>query len=857
MKLKKYVSNTIFLLIFITAFYSCSPTKYVPKNKYIVDKVKIKIEGKKKPEKIKISKLNNITQTVGLKKVLGIIALRARFYNIPNPLRDGKRNLNKKRKINKINARKDAKFDKETEKLRDKRNRYFNKQNRLKKQGKIKAYKKAHAKYLELNKKYEFRTIHSPELKNELHKSDIFTFSDFFRKIGQKPQIFDTFYVNMTLKQYSIYLKNKGYFKPKLKVEIDTIGKKKVKIIYKINPGPPLKIGSISYNFPKNQKIIDLFVAQKLRLKVGKIIDIDELENFRSKIADYYRNKGYYYFSSQLITYKIDTIGKYNNASLIVEFKKDVNPKIYQPWYIKNIYILTDYQPNEALQNPKKYFRNIDTIPFYNEQGNKYFIMKKHKIVIKPKYLLKEIYLKPDSLYSLKLTQDTYSHLSKFKIYKLTNIQFSEDSLNKNKNYLNCDIFLSPDKTTDVIYEIEATNTSLNNGGAANISFSHRNLFHGGENLNMKIELALQKQKTKDSTEANIFNTQEYSFDIKLTFPRLLIPFKKSIFVRQNNPQTIITTKFGYQNRPEFNKIEAILNFDYLMKSSEYSNFVITPMRFSSVRVLYIAPDFEEYIKQSSIQESYEDHFIFGSKFTYTYSNQGKPGNNFFLQTNFSIAGNSLYALMKSIGADTINGAYNFPLFNTPFAQFIKADFDLRYYIHGFEDQRLVLRLFAGAGIPFGNSKQMPFGEKYFSGGANSIRGWQARTLGPGSSPQPKNFKYINQTGDIKLETNIEYRFPIISILEGALFIDIGNIWDVASDDKNEDAIFRFDKFYRQLAYSTGFGLRLNSSYFVFRTDLGIKLADPSLPQGHRFIPFERKYNWQDFVINIAIGYPF
>ncbi len=849
------ISSSLSLFFFIAIFFaltSCSVTKYVPENEYVVNSVKIKSDN----NKIKISKLYNITQTIALKKLIGIFALRARIYNIPNPKKDGIRKIREEKRLKKINNRRDAKFDRETNKLRKKRNVFFNKKERFKSNKDTANYLKANKKYLELKKKYETRTLHAPELKYQNHKKNVWNLANFFRKIGQKPQILDQFLVDFTLKQYRIYLKNQGYFKPKFKTIIDTISKKRVNITYKVYAGAPLKIGSISYHFPEKKELIDLFTKQNLRLKVGQTIDVNELDEFRNKISTLYRNNGYYYFSNQLITYQIDTIGKYDNAALIVNFKTGVNPKIYEKWYINNVYIFNDYNPNEALAKPKTYLANIDTSVFVTENNIKYFFLKKNQVIIKPKYLTKQIYLYPDSLFSLKATQTTYSHLSKYKIFKLTNIEFKE-SKDTAKNYLDCNIKLSPTKKTGIIYEIEATNSSLNNGAAANLSYMHKNLFHGGEILDLKLELALQRLKNNDSTERKIFNTQEYSFNMKLTFPRLLMPFKSSMFIMQNNPRTIISTKFGYQNRPEYNKIEALFNWEYFMKSSQYSNFIFAPLRFSSIRVLYITPEYLEYIKTAMLQESYEDHFIFGSRFSYIFSNQGKPGNNIFFQTNLSFAGNSLYTIMKLAKADTVNGSYNFPLFNTPFAQFVKTDLDFRYYISSINDQRFIFRIFVGVGIPYGNSKLMPFGEKYFSGGANSIRAWQARTLGPGGYSQPKDLKYINQTGDMKLETNFEYRFNIISILEGAFFIDAGNIWDVYSQDHDLKKVFFFNKFYRQIAVGTGVGLRLNLSYFVFRTDLGLKIVDPALPEYKRIIPLERAFDIHDLSLNIGIGYPF
>jgi outer membrane protein assembly factor BamA len=834
-------------------FVSCGPTKYLKKNEYIINNVKIKTDN----SAISKSKLKGISKTIGLKKIFGI-ALRARIYNIPNPQKDKIREQKKKQKITQKNKKKFDKFDKETNKLRKKRNLAFNRQERLKKSNRKKAYKKAYKKYLNLDEKYSYRKKHAQEIKDEIKIKDYTTWYDFLHKIGQKPQVYDTNLVNITKSQFEIYLKNLGFFNAEITSKADTNGRR-INLTYDIKAGVPLKIGSIAYKLPKEQRIVDLFRASDLRLSKGKRININELEKYRNKVATFYRNNGYYFFTSQLISYQIDTTGKYSHAHLTVIFKDSVNKAVYQPWYLRNIYIFNDYDPNFALQDKNKYFSDVDTTPKTDSNFN-YFFLTKNNIIIKPKYLLKEIYLIPDSLYSLKLTQNTYSHLSKFKIYKLTNIEyFPEIDTINNKNYLDCNISLSPDNKTNLIFEIEATNSALNNGGAANITFSHNNLFKGGEIFDTKFELALQRQKTFDTTKTGFFNTQEYNFDLKLTIPRLLMPlFQNNDFIRHNNPRTIFTSSLSYQDRPEYNKFEGQLNWDYYMKSSVFSSLIFTPVHFSSIRVKDIKPDFQAWIERAMLQESYENHFIFGSRMTYTFSNQGQKGNNFFVQSNISLAGNSLYALMKATNADTVGSFYLFPFFKTQFAQFAKADVDFRYYMYSSDkEEQLVLRFFAGVGVPYGNSNLLPFSEKYFVGGANSIRAWQARALGPGEYVQPEEYKYINQTGDIKLEANIEYRFKIISIINGAYFLDIGNIWSINSYDSRIGSIFFIDQFYKQLAVGTGFGIRFDINYFVFRTDLGIKVFDPAMTEGERFILFYRPYTLQDINLNFGIGYPF
>lgn len=852
MKFLKFKFLFIVLITLLSFSYqSCSPTKYLPEGKYIVNNVKIESDNKD----IKTSKLKNVVQPQPLKKLFGFYSFRARIYNIPNPKKDGIRNNKKNIRLKKINAKREKRFNKKTEKIQKERNTYFNKSNRLLASGDTIGYIKAKNTENELDKKLNYRKLHTPELKEENLKTDVFTLYGFLRRLGQKPELYDTMLVNYTLRQMKVFLKNQGYFKSNVSFDADTLGKK-VNITYKIESGAPLKITSATYSFPDSTPEMRAFFDKlDYKFKAGSNFDVGELEKYRTKLSEQYRNNGFYYFSKQLISYKIDTIDRYNTATLLVNFNNTISKKVYQPWIVKNIYIHNDYNPNFALQNPEEYYKKVRSVP-----KNKYNILTRNETVIKSDLLFNEIYVYPDSAYSLKNTKTSYSHLSKFKIYKLINIQYRENPDSTN-NFLDCDILLTPDKKKTVIYNLESTNTSASIGGAGNALFSHKNLFHGGEVLDIKLQLALEKQKTQDTTDNLIsINTQEYSLDMKLTIPRLLIPIKNS-FIKQNNPKTVVSSLFSYQNRPEFNKTQVVLNFDLYLKSSDFVNHILTPVRISFVRVPSMSPDFEAWLKNVMLKESYEDHFIIGSKYSYTFSNQGTKGNNIFLQANFSAAGNALYGAMKTLNIDTVGSSYVLPIVKTPFAQFVKADFDFRFYSEKIDEKQIVLRLFTGVAVPYGNSNLLPFGEKYFVGGANSIRAWQARSLGPGEYVQPPDSesKFSNQTGDIKLEFNAEYRFTIINFLEGAFFVDAGNIWAINSYDSRIGGIFFINKFYKQIAVGTGFGTRLNLNFFILRTDIGIKVIDPAASVGNRFIPMSnRNYSLKDdFTINIAFGYPF
>jgi outer membrane protein assembly factor BamA len=239
----------------------------------------------------------------------------------------------------------------------------------------------------------------------------------------------------------------------------------------------------------------------------------------------------------------------------------------------------------------------------------------------------------------------------------------------------------------------------------------------------------------------------------------------------------------------------------------------------------------------------------------FTNQNLKKSKDFIYFRLNAESAGNMLYSAYKVSGAEKTDGVYK--LLNTNFAQYLRGDVDFRHYNILNPYSSIVYRLFAGAGLPYKNSTALPFEKKYFSGGANSIRAWQVRDLGPGSYKELVQGTYSNQTADIKLEANLEYRFKLFWVLEGALFVDAGNIWAINKNDDREGALFMFDKFYKDIAVGTGFGTRFDFSFFIFRFDLGIKTRDPVFPDGEKWVFGNRKPGKGDFVLNLGIGYPF
>jgi len=346
---------------------------------------------------------------------------------------------------------------------------------------------------------------------------------------------------------------------------------------------------------------------------------------------------------------------------------------------------------------------------------------------------------------------------------------------------------------------------------------------------------------------------------MKLNIPKLMIPFYENYdFVKNHNPKTRISTSFNYQQRPDYTRTIGNASFGYFWKGGKnkhYTHF-INPIEIYLVKIFDFNPDFQEQIENLYIRYSYENQLMSVFSYDLTFNNQNinKTRSFSYFWLNLETSGNIPNMIYKATEQEQIDGAYNF--IGVEFAQFAKADLDYRYYQIFNENQSLVYRGFFGIGLPYGNSiRGLPFIKKYFIGGANDIRAWRVRTIGPGSYSNPET--NYDQIADMKIMFNLEYRFKLISFIEGAIFLDAGNIWAIDEKDDRPGAIFKWDSFYKEIALGTGFGTRFDFSFFIIRFDFGIPLYDPVYSENERWLGTFDTFELSDFTFNFGIGYPF
>lgn len=705
---------------------------------------------------------------------------------------------------------------------------------------------------------------------------------NWLRKIGEEPVIYDAEAKNKTNDQMKSYLASKGYFDGQVTDSVVT-NNRKSDVFYKVDLLRPYTIRQLTYEVADtNIRKLCYFDSVNCVIVRGKPYDVDVLQAERTRFERFIRDHGFYGFSNDYISFKIDsTVGnrQVDIRYIVRNFSRldqdnTISNGPFAVYSVKNVYIYPDYVPQEALEGGDAYLKSLDTT-YYRGY---YFVTSKKNHEVKYDLILRSLYLKAGSVYNVSSTEQTQAHLLALKIYRLVNIYYNDaadnDTLRGMELKLDCNIQLTLLSQQSYKVELEGTNSAGNIGGAVNLIYQHKNLFHGAELFSTKLKGAYAAYSQANSA---LTSTQEYGLETSLRLPQFLLPFiKTENFVKKYNPSTTLLASYDYQSLPFYTRTVANASFGYDWKAGLrlYQEHIVNPFQLSLVNVPYLNPLYKATILSSSyLAHSYDAVLIFGGGYSFIFNNQKVKNSHdyWFIRVNAEAAGNFLSAIYKISGAkktkpveidttasqDTTN-AYR--LLGQPFAQYVKADIDLRYNYKFNEVSSIAYRGFFGICIPYGNSKAIPFEKQYFSGGANDIRAWQVRSLGPGSYADPS--KLLNETGDIKLEANAEYRFKLFWIIEGATFIDAGNIWSYNYDPSRPGSQFRFNKFYKDIAVGTGTGFRFDLKFVIARVDIGMKLRDPLLHDAQstersHWVFLNGPYRRNDFAIVLGIGYPF
>lgn len=688
---------------------------------------------------------------------------------------------------------------------------------------------------------------------------------DWLKRIGEAPQIYDEVLTERSNEQLKQYMNNKGYYQSKISDGVVYNDKKrKATLKFDIESGERYIVKDVRYHFT-SPGLRSIFMNDSINLEFrpGNPFDIYELEKQQERIVKLYKNNGYYYFSKNQVRYLADTLQYEQQVvlNLYIGEARDSQVdsiKIITPYCLSkfNYYILPGNSPVDAYQFGGTQY--TDTINW----DDSYLYVTKH-FKYPASLFARTNQMQNGDEYRVNDVENTFNALNRLRQFRYVDIQFKEAYPAQDSNLLDCNIRLAPLNKQSVSLDVEGTNTSGNFGVAGNIYYQHRNIFQGAEVLQLRLKGAMERMHRLNQQE--YFNTREFGVESSITIPKLLGPGKYIRSFNRNLPKTIVNVGYNYQRRPEYTRTISTVRFGYDWKTSVYMSHLWNFLDMNLVHLYEYDPDFINSIQDLYIKSSFTDHFIFANNYSIIYNNQqiSTRLNYTYIRFNVESAGNTLWILSeltnqpKHTNPDLQDSTFQYYQFlNTQYAQYVKADIELRRGIYLDKYNSIVGRLFVGAGLPYANSRVLPFEKQYFTGGANGIRAWQVRSLGPGTY-KAEDGVYPNQSSDIKLEGNIEYRFKLLGKLEGALFVDAGNIWAINKYDNREGALFRFNQFYKQIAVGTGTGLRLDLSYFILRVDYGMKLRDPSESQGDRWIIGSRKLTSEDFNLSFAIGYPF
>ena len=652
-------------------------------------------------------------------------------------------------------------------------------------------------------------------------------FSLFRNPFSRKPVIYDTLQARLSCQDLMTAMQNEGYMNAGVSLYTETKGKK-LKATYLLHPGQPFLIGKVNYDIQDEgiQQLLHLDQAANQQIKPGMRFTVETLDNERKRIASLLSDNGYFRFNKDFIHFTADTIMGRKDIALTLQLRK-YKPNNNSPEVGHTRYLIRDvlFQSNDS-----------------------------DRIHLRKQVLLNATAIKAGRPYDASALQRTYNNFARLQAVKYTNIKFAEVP---DTNLLDCHIQISTNKPSTISFQPEGTNTAGDLGAAASITYTNRNLFHGSEQLSIEFRGAYEAITGLEGYQDQ--NYTEFSVETKLVFPRFLAPFLSKSFRRRQTASSEWAVSWNFQNRPEFHRRVFSSAWRYRWSEPKHHlNYRFDLLDLNYVYMPWISSTFKrDYLdnaenRNAILRYNYEDIFIMKAGFTVSYTDGVDA-----VRANFESAGNLLNGVSKGFGFKT-NSQGQHTLFNIAYAQYVKLDFD---YTHLFQfDKRNALALHAGLGVayPYGNSTVLPFEKRYFSGGANSVRGWSVRELGPGKfKGTDGRIDFINQTGDVKLDLNAEYRSSLFWKLQGALFIDAGNIWTLRNYAEQPGGQFKFTEFYKQIAASYGMGLRLNFDYFILRFDVGMKAINPAYESEKEHWPIFHPKLSRDFDFHFAVGLPF
>lgn len=647
------------------------------------------------------------------------------------------------------------------------------------------------------------------------------------KRIGEKPVAEDSTLTAATCNSLTTAMQNNGYLNATVEPIYKKVGKNKVNVTYLLKPGKTYRIGNIRYDIQDDSIAANFnrYYPEKRRIKSGNVFNIENLDQERKNITSALTENGYFHFHKNFISYTADSLKGTGNIDLVLHLAK--------------------YKQTNSTQ---------DTLHTrYTIRDVKFVCNESEKLPLRKSAIRENNWITAGKPFSSLDLRRTYNSFGKLQAIRYTNIRFSEEA----DSLLDCTVEFTPNKMNSISFQPEGTNTAGDLGAAASLTYENRNLFRGSELFSVKLRGAFEAITGLEGYKNQ--NYIEYGIESKLTFPSFVCPFLSNDFKRRSSATTEVTVSYNLQNRPEFHRrvFSGGLRYRWF-DSTRRHNYKVDIIDLNYIYMPWISSTFKSnYLdnadnKNAILKYNYEDLFIMKIGFGMSYT-----GKNKAFKINCETSGNLLNGISHMTKTPKDESGH-YKVFNIAFAQYAKFDFEYTHAIDFDRNNQLTFHAGLGVAYPYGNSKVLPFEKRYFSGGANSVRGWSVRGLGPGKfKGKDGAIDFINQTGDMKLDLNAEFRTFLFWKFYGAAFIDAGNIWTLRKYDEQPGGQFRFDSFYKQIAVAYGLGLRLNFNYFILRFDMGMKAINPAYETKEEHWAIVNPDFSRDFAFHFAVGLPF
>lgn len=644
------------------------------------------------------------------------------------------------------------------------------------------------------------------------------------QRIGEEPVVFDSAEARLSCEDLRTAMQNLGYMNARVGFETKAKGKK-LKAIYTLMPGDPYIIRRFNYD------IQDSVIARVLKPSISarfspRQFTVSSLDNERSRLTAILNDSGYYRFHKDFIQYSADSIRGSHDINVTLHLLK---------------YRRTSDDP-ETL-HPRYRIGSVEYVP-----GDSTGLHLRHKV------LDNSTAIRPGSYFSSTDLKRTYNNFARLGAVRYTNIDFHE---RPDTTLLDCRLQISPNKSNTISFQPEGTNTAGDLGAAASMTYQNRNIFRGSELFSLQLRAAFEAITKLEGYEGHDY--EEYSVAASVQFPRFVAPFISDRLRYRSRATSEISLSWDLQNRPEFHRRVFSAAWKYRWNNpTRHLSYDFDVLDLNYVYMPWISETFRrDYIDSVSnrnaiLRYNYEDLFIMKIGLGVLYNQ-----NNTAIRANIETAGNLLRALSGPFGFKK-NDQGNYTLFNIAYAEYVKFDFSYTHIFQFDPNNQFVVHSDFGIAWPYGNSSVLPFEKRYFSGGANSVRGWSVRELGPGKfRGTDGRIDFINQTGDMKLDLNAEFRTHLFWKFDGAAFVDAGNIWTLRKYPEQPGGEFRFKDFYKQIAVAYGLGVRLNFDYFILRFDAGMKAINPAYANNDEHYAIIHPDLSRDFTFHFAVGLPF